>query len=293
MRVKRSLGLPYEAIEFCRRITQKHSQTFYLGSCLFPSGQREAVWAVYAACRLGDDIVDRDVDSGVSGELEFWWQNIESAYGLAPSEMPLVQALHWAVSTYPIPKSAFYELYLGLKMDLSIHRYKTLADLDLYCRRVAGVVGFMIAPIGGFDGGEETLNLALVLGQAMQLTNILRDVGEDLARGRIYLPEDMLEAYGVKPKDLLAREVTPAYRALIRSLAGLARTRYREGSMGLAKLHGRGRLAVAVAAKAYAGILDALEANECDNFSKRAYVPTSRKLSLVPQAWWELHQIRP
>ena len=105
-------------------------------------------------------------------------------------------ALSWAASQYALPEEAFYELYLGLQMDIRLDAqgeqgrspYREFADLELYCRRVAGVVGFMIAPICGYSGGEQTLAYALKLGQAMQLTNILRDVGEDLARGRVYLP---------------------------------------------------------------------------------------------------------
>ncbi|MFC4454865.1 phytoene/squalene synthase family protein [Deinococcus sonorensis] len=275
----------------CRELTRQHSKTFYFGSRFFPLQQRQAVWAVYAACRCGDDIVDEP--GGGAAALSQWWARVQSAlagrlaFGAAGPD-PVDVALGWAARHYPIPESAFRELYLGLRMDLEGHRYGTLSELELYCRRVAGVVGFMIAPICGYHGGEQTLQHAVRLGQAMQLTNILRDVGEDLGRGRIYLPADLMAEFGVTVQMLHAGQVTPEYRRLMQHLTQLARQWYAEGRAGLPCLHGSGRLAVAAAARAYEGILDALERNGYDNFSRRAQVSGPRKLLMLPQAWWEL-----
>lgn len=281
--------LPTSAIEKCRVLTQQHSKTFYFGSRFFPPSQREAVWAVYAACRTGDDIVDELALEEAQIQLERWWNEIERAY-LQDCNAPdaVVQALNWAVLGFDIPLEAFHELYLGLQMDLEGYAYQTIADLELYCRRVAGVVGWLVAPICGYSGGPETLERALIMGKAMQLTNILRDVGEDLERGRIYLPADKMAQFGVCVETLHQGHVTPEYRALMQDLIGLARQWYAEGSLGIPKLRGGGRLAVAVAARAYAGILDSLEANDYDNFSKRAYVSGRKKLILIPQVWWDL-----
>ena len=280
------------ALQHCRELTRAHSKTFYFGSRFFPPAQRKAVWAVYAACRRGDDIADEP--GGGADALEHWWASTRTALSVQgrlagqSQPHPVDTALSWAASQYPLPEGAFHELYLGLQMDLGGAEYRELADLELYCRRVAGVVGFMIAPICGYSGGEQTLDYALQLGQAMQLTNILRDVGEDLERGRVYLPADLMARCGVTRAVLEAGQVTPGYRELMRELSTLARGWYRQGRAGLPYLHGSGRLAVTAAARAYEGILDALEANDYDNFSRRAHVSGPRKLLMLPGAWWEV-----
>nr|RIX96729.1 phytoene/squalene synthase family protein [Deinococcus sp. RM] len=250
--------------------------------------QRRAVWAVYAACRDGDDTVDELDGHAAQLGLDLWWTRVQGAFAGLPSDHPIDLALAWAAREYPIPLSAFAELHEGLRMDLRGHKYRSMDDLILYCRRVAGVVGFMIAPVSGYSGGERTLHAALMLGQAMQLTNILRDVGEDLTRGRVYLPSDLLADFHVSRADLDRGVVTPEYRALMRHLSALAREWYAEGRQGIPCLHGSARLAVATAARAYEGILDDLARNDFDNFGRRARVSGPRKLLMLPQAWWEL-----
>ncbi|WP_278912250.1 phytoene/squalene synthase family protein [Deinococcus wulumuqiensis] len=284
-----------QAVRFCRDLTRHHSKTFYLGSRLFSPPERAAVWAVYAACRAGDDIVD-EAGSGDSGrELREWRGRIDAAFAGHPADDPISRALAWAVAHYPIPHSAFAELHEGLNMDLRGHEYRELDDLLLYCRRVAGVVGFMVAPISGYRGGAETLHYALQLGQAMQLTNVLRDVGEDLGRGRVYLPQSLLAEYGLSRAALercrQGEPLGPGYRALMRHLGDLAREGYAEGRAGIPRLEGRGPLAVLTAARAYEGILDDLERGGYDNFGRRAYVSGRRKLLMLPQAWWELRTL--
>lgn len=276
-------------------MTREHSKTFYLGSQLFAPQERAAVWAVYAACRSGDDIVDEGEGEDAQDALAAWWQAVEAAFaGEANGSGPLWPALAWAVERYPIPQSAFAELHEGLKMDLRGHVYRDMDDLLLYCRRVAGVVGFMIAPICGYRGGEATLEHALKLGQAMQLTNILRDVGEDLRRGRVYLPESLLREYGLGRADLeryqAGEPLGDNYRALMRHLTGLAREWYAAGRAGIPLLRGRGPLAALTAAHAYEGILDDLERAGFDNFSRRAHVSGRQKLLLLARACWQTRQ---
>ena len=283
------------AVQHCREVTRRHSKTFYLGSQLFSPPERAAVWAVYATCRAGDDIVDEAGTGDRRAELRAWWEDIGAAFAGHPTGSPTSTALAWAAAPYPMPQAAFAELREGLHMDLHGHEYHDLDDLTLYCRRVAGVVGFMVAPISGYDGGEDTLNYALRLGQAMQLTNVLRDVGEDLARGRVYLPQSLLAEYGLTHADLhrccAGEPPSPAYRALMRRLTALAREWYAEGRAGIPRLRGRGPLAVLTAARAYEGILDDLERAGHDNFSRRAYVSGRRKALILPQAWWELRSL--
>ncbi|PNY80102.1 phytoene/squalene synthase family protein [Deinococcus koreensis] len=269
-------------------MTRAHSKTFFLGSRFFPARQRQAVWAVYAACRCGDDIADESAGDHAQAALSDWWERTQRAFQGQPGRDPVDRALAWAVSTYAIPLSAFQELHEGLLMDVRGHTFEDMRDLSLYCRRVAGVVGFMIAPISGYQGGSGTLDHALKLGQAMQLTNILRDVGEDLERGRVYLPASLMARHGVSRQSLERGEVTPEYRALMQELSALAREWYAQGRAGIPMLHGSAKLAVATAARAYEGILDDLARNDFDNFGRRAYVSGPRKLLLLPQVWWEL-----
>jgi 15-cis-phytoene synthase len=282
---------PRDALEFCRRVTQHHSKTFYFGSRFFPAAQRDAVWAVYAACRIGDDTVDELEGKAAREALESWRARIEGAISGNPDGDSMARGLSWAASRFPIHYAPYHELYQGLEMDLERYQYETLEDLMLYCRRVAGVVGWMITPIAGFDGGDATLERALKLGMAMQVTNIMRDVGEDLERGRMYLPRELLDRHGVRDCDLSAGRVTPEYISLMRELDRIARGLYREGWRGLPRLHGPAQIAVAVAATAYEGILGALERNGFDNFTKRASVSGRRKLAMIPGAFLELRRI--
>ncbi|GAC1644329.1 MAG: phytoene/squalene synthase family protein [Herpetosiphon sp.] len=282
---------PRAGVDACREVIRQHANTFYFGSLFLDRARRAAVWAVYAACRIGDDVVDEGV-FGTAQErqagLEAWWQCIENAYAGRPAGEVVWEALAWAVQRYAIPIEAFEELHQGFLMDLNGSAFTCLADLELYCHRVAGVVGLMITPVCGFNGGEQTLAQALRLGQAMQLTNILRDVGEDVQMGRVYLPADMLTTYGLDRGFLLRGEVTPEYQKLMQALVKLARQWYGEGEAGIGQLHGPTRLAVGVAARAYKGILDVLERNQYDNFQHRAVVGGRRKLALIPGTLWQL-----
>jgi 15-cis-phytoene synthase len=282
---------PRDALEFCRRVTEQHSKTFYFGSRFFPAAQRDAVWAVYAACRIGDDTVDELEGKAARNALEEWRTRVESAIRGEPDGDPMARALAWAAERFPLQYDPYLELYQGLEMDLECYSFQTLEDLMLYCRRVAGVVGWMITPIAGYDGGEATLERALKLGMAMQITNILRDVGEDLERGRIYLPQELMDKHGVRQRDLLERRINDGYVALMRELDGIARDLYREGWRGLPRLRGPAQIAVAVAATAYEGILGAVERNGFDNFNKRASVSGRRKIAMIPSAFLELRRI--
>ncbi|WP_261664227.1 phytoene/squalene synthase family protein [Deinococcus sp. Marseille-Q6407] len=276
------------AQEVCRQMTRRHSQTFYLGSLFFPPVQRPAVWAVYAACREVDDLVD-EPGHDPAAAVEGWWQRMQGAFaGEAAPGDPVAQGLAWAAQRYPLDLNAFADLRAGMELDLQMdqqgRRYASLAELDHYCYCVGGVVGLMIAPISGYSGGPQTVQQALRLGQAMQMTNILRDVGEDWGRRRLYLPLDLLAQFGVTEQDIAAGRVTPQYRALMAHLSARARADYAYGRAGLPQLHGRGRWAVAVAAELYEGILDELEANDFDNLSRRAIVSRGRKLRLTARA---------
>jgi len=261
-------------------IIRRHSATFYYGSLLFRGEARKGAWAVYAACRIGDDAVD--ASPSPLANLSAWWAGIERAYAGVP-RADWEAALAWALQRWDIPKQAFADMKKGFQTDLGPVRLETLQDLYTYCYQVAGTVGLMIAPIGG--AGEAGREAAIRLGQAMQLTNCLRDVGEDLALGRVYLPAELMRKHGVSLEELRRGCVSPRYVALMRELAREARRLYREGLAGLKYLR-TGRGAVALAALQYQGILDKLELNGWDNLSRRASLSTYERVLLLPKAIW-------
>jgi phytoene synthase len=280
-----------DAIAYCTKMTRKHSSTFFLGSRLFSPQERKAVSVVYAVCRSGDDAVDEaHTQAQAFDQLRIWWEHIERAYsGTARHSEPLELALAWVLKHYDVPKHAFEELYLGLDSDLRSTVYETLDDLMLYCRRVAGVVGWLIAPIAGYKGGEETLEQALALGEAMQLTNILRDVGEDLERGRCYLPKILLDKHQISLNDLRSGKVCENYIALLEELAEITYGLYRKGWHGIPKLNGVSKTAVGVAALNYEGILTKLRQNRYNNLTQRAHLKTFERIALIPKAVYSVY----
>jgi phytoene synthase len=279
-----------QAIAACTEVTREHSSTFYLGSRLFSGERRAAVTVIYAVCRVGDDAVDEAADvADARARLGTWWAGVERAYAGHPDpRVPFEVGLAWVLERYPVPRAALEELYLGLESDLQPADVADVDELLLYCRRVAGVVGWLVAPVTGYRGGEETLSMALALGEAMQLTNVLRDVGEDLRRGRCYLPADRRLHHGIDLADLRAGVVHEGYVALLEELAAIAEARYRYGWCGIPRLHGVAAAGVAVAALSYQGIIGKLRRNHYDNLSRRAYLRTPERLVLIPRALWQL-----
>ena len=284
-----------QALKECSALTKRHSSTFFLGSVFFRGERRRAVSAVYATCRLGDDAVDAAPNEREGRErLAAWWSGVERAYDGRPDHgVAFELALAWALERFDLPKTAFEELHLGLATDLECVDLQTIDDLLLYCRRVAGVVGWLVAPIAGYRGGAPTLSYALALGQAMQLTNVLRDVGEDLRLGRCYLPADLRAKHGVTLEQLRSGSVTPEYVALIEELAALAQRLYREGWRGIPRLHGVAALGVAVAALNYEAILRKLRQNGYDNLNRRAFLRPVERIALIPRALLQLAGARP
>lgn len=262
------------------RVLRDRSATFYFGSLLFPREERKGVWAVYAACRLGDEAVDGP--GGGRKALEAWWQGVERAFRGTPLA-EWERGLAWALDRWPVPREAFAHMREGFILDLRPVRMQTEAELMRYCYQVGGTVGRMISPIAG--GGEEVEEKAILLGQAMQLTNILRDVGEDLARDRVYLPAELLEGFGVELAHLQSGRITPEYRRLMAYLEERARALYREGLKGLGGLR-VGKAAIALAALQYQAILDKLRLSGYDNLRRRAHLKPWERLGLIPRALW-------
>jgi phytoene synthase len=261
----------------CGEIARVHSKSFALSTRFLPYAKRRAVWAVYAFCRTADDIVDRDTDAGERlAAIDAWEAELRAAYTGRASN-PIFVAFADAAARYGVPIAAALDLLRGTRMDVSVNRYATYADLRDYCYLVASTVGVLVTPILGVLAAP-ALDDAVTLGHAMQLTNILRDVGEDAGMNRIYLPADEMERFGYTEDDLFAGRVDARFAALMGFQIERARRLYRQAEPGIARLAAESRYAVRLALHLYRGILDAIEANGYDVFTKRAYVPMQAKI---------------
>jgi len=271
------------AYAHCRRLTRRHGTTYYWATQLLPRHRRAHVYALYGFCRHADDIVDdlsaRPVPERAAA-LAALGQRLRCAFagGSAdPLTDPVVAAVARTVASYRIDPDCFERFLRSMTMDLTVARYETWEDLCGYMEGSAAVIGEMMLPI------LEPCDPAAVapardLGLAFQLTNFLRDVGEDLDRGRVYLPGADLERFGADPS---ARRVTPAWRDVMRFEIGRNRALYASATTGLALLPPWSARAIGTAQTLYARILDEIESNDYDVFSRRARVSTPRKLAVA------------
>ncbi len=277
-----------EAYRVCAAITRQNSSTFYLTSRLLPKEARRAARALYAFCRISDDIIDRAGTDRLQ-KLDDWRRR-SLVSGPNRGEMVPLAWSH-ARSTFGIPRRYAEQLLDGVAMDLTKIRYDDFTELAHYCYSVASTVGLMAMHIIGFDS-EQAVPYAIKLGIALQLTNILRDVGEDWKNGRLYLPQDELQAFGVGEKDIQAGRVDDRWRAFMHFQIDRVRTLFAESRPGIKMLDRRGRFAIAASAELYGAILNRIEANDYDVFNQRAYVSGSRKLLRLPGIWWRTHMSR-
>ena len=270
------------AYAYCAALTSTHSRTFFMATGLLPSEKRRAMRALYAFCRSSDDIVDH-AQGNAAGALAAWQRSV-----LAPEPPPgdLV-ALAWADTRlrYGIPQRYAEQLINGVGRDLRQQRYRTFEEVVMYAYGVASTVGLMSMHIIGF-AGEQAIPYAIKLGIALQLTNILRDVGEDWRSRRVYLPTDEMTAYGLTEADLDRGQVDDRWRAFLRFQIARNRRLYAEADPGIALLSGDGRFAVAAASKLYRAILDDIEAHDYDVFNRRAHVSAWNKVYRLPGIWW-------
>jgi 15-cis-phytoene synthase len=276
------------AYGYCTDMTRFHSRTFFLASGLLPPEKRQAVRALYAFCRVTDNIVDDNRNEELArAQLESWRAAVMSPH--PPAGMPV--ALAWAdtVRRYNIPRGYIEQLIDGVARDLNQKRYATFADLAEYAYGVASTVGLMAMHIIGFDG-DDAVPDAVKLGVALQLTNILRDVAEDWRNGRVYLPQDELAAFELCEADIHAGQVDDRWRAFMAFQIDRARTLYAESWAGIARLDDDGRFAIAAAADLYRAILEDIELHDYDVFTRRASVSKSGKLLRLPGIWWRAQQ---
>ncbi len=262
-------------------ITRAHAKTFYFASRFLGKERRNAAFAVYAVCRISDDAVDQPQPLDQHAMLARAAEGIARAYGTAELPPGVWRAFRATVRRYDIPQRYFDVLLSGMEMDLQQSRYANFAELHEYCYRVAGIVGLIMLKLFGQHSGKAPEH-AVALGIAMQLTNILRDIREDAARGRIYLPQDEMHAYGVTEADILAGRVTAPFRALLKCQIARARRFFAQGEAGIPLIADtRARLVTFAMRELYAAILDEIEALDYDVFAQRAYVSGARKLWLL------------
>ncbi|NET08812.1 MAG: phytoene synthase [Merismopedia sp. SIO2A8] len=291
-----------DAYEYCRQITAKYSKTFYLGTMLMPEEKRRAIWAIYVWCRRTDELVDGpDAANTTPDTLDQWEQNLETIFKGKPIEDPDV-ALVDTLERFPIDIQPFRDMIAGQRMDLYRSRYETFDDLNLYCYRVAGTVGLMSNAVMGIECSGHTApwhhqhplevpqKEAVALGIANQLTNILRDVGEDAHRGRIYLPLEDLDAFNYTEKDLMDGVIDERWKRLMQFQIKRARQFYTQSERGIRRLSRDARWPVWAALMLYRQILDEIERNQYNVFTRRAYVPKVRKVLTVGMArmWAEV-----
>jgi phytoene synthase len=211
--------------EYCRQKAARSGSSFYYSFLFLPPPRRRAITALYAFCREVDDVVDESNDPEVARAKLAWWRGeVRAAYEGAPQH-PVARALAPVVAEYGLPEPHFQSVIDGMAMDLERSRYATFGELEAYCHNVAGVVGLMSAEIFGYTD-PATRRYARDLGIAFQLTNIVRDVGEDARRGRVYLPQEDLARFGVPARAIVAREGGEGFRALMAHEVGRARDWY-------------------------------------------------------------------
>ena len=269
------------AYRYCAAITALHSRSFDLAMYLLPRPKRRAMRALYAFCRVTDDIVDSPLASAVP-TLAGWHEATIQAS--PPSGNPVAMAWADTRARFRIPIHLAEQLIDGVARDLRQNRYATFGDLVTYAYGVASTVGLMSMYIIGF-AGRETVPHMVKLGVALQITNILRDVGEDLHQGRIYLPADELASYDLTERDLFLGKVDSRWRSFMRFQIARNRRLYAEAWPGIALLDVDGRFAVAAAADFYRAILHDIERHDYDVFSRRAHVSAWGKLRRLPGIW--------
>ena len=286
------------AFEACRRETAEWAKTFYFGTLLLPYEKRRAIWAIYVWCRRTDELMDspeaqaRPVEE-LADRLNRWELKTRDLFkGHVHDELDAVMVD--TLERFPQSIQPYLDMIEGQRMDLTWTRYPRFDDLRLYCYRVAGTVGLMTQGVMGLDQAyssaprsdrPDTSDAAVALGIANQLTNILRDVGEDRGRGRIYLPLEDLEHFGYSEDDLMAGRINQAWKDLMAFQLSRARAWFDRSEAGVRWLSRDARWPVWTSLRLYRGILDVIERHDYDVFNKRAYVGKLNKFLDLPRSF--------
>lgn len=273
-----------EAQQYCQQRTAASRSSFTASFRFLEPHRRLAMTAFYAFCREVDDIVDETRNPHLARlKLDWWRGEVNALYGeqtTHPPSHPISIALAATLSDFNLPRELFLEIIDGMEMDLDQARYEDFKALHLYCYRVASVVGLITAEIFGYQD-RHTLKYAHDLGLAFQLTNIIRDVGEDARRGRIYLPMDELAQFQVSPDDLLARKVSDPLKRLMEFQIARAEQTYTQALAQLPLCDRKAQRPGLIMAAIYRALLDQIRQNGCQVLDRRASLSTSHKLWLI------------
>jgi phytoene synthase len=270
--------------ERCRELHRRHGRTYYLATRFLPAWKRRHVHALYGFARYADEIVDR-MDGTGAGEradaLAAWASTFTEGLGGAAVDDPILPAVLHTIEVFRLDRADFALFLRSMAMDLTVTCYTTYADLLDYMEGSAAVIGAMMLPVLGAADLSVAMEPARELGRAFQLTNFIRDVAEDLARGRVYLPAADLEAYGVTREALDRGTATEPIKRLIAFEVGRARAHYRAAAPGIAMLDRSSQVCIGAAYGLYQGILDEIEAADHDVFRRRAVVPRRRQIAVA------------
>jgi len=270
---------------YCQQKAAQSGSSFYRSFRFLPTARRRAITALYAFCREVDDVVDDATDVGVARTKLVWWRGqVAAIFGGVPQH-PVAQALQPVVAEFALNEAQLQAVIDGMAMDLEQQRYLDFAMLERYCDLVAGGVGLMSAEIFGYSN-PATRAYARDLGLAFQLTNIIRDVGEDACRGRIYLPQDELDRFGVSAADILGARHTPGFVALMRFQVARARAIYARALGALPAADRRAQRPGLIMAATYRALLRAIERNDFQVLDRRVTLSPLRKAWIAWTTSW-------
>ena len=267
-----------------REYTKHYAKSFYFSSFVLPKEKRNAAYAVYAFCRYADNITDVSMyesEEFLDNKIQYLINILDEVYKHAEDGSKYISDFTYTVKKYGIPKVYFSELIEGVATDIRKKKYYNYEELDVYCYKVASVVGLIMTKIFGYSD-DKALDYAIILGKAMQLTNIIRDVADDYSMGRIYLPKEELDSFKYTEADIKNKSVDERFRALMKFQINRARDYYTEAEKGISLLTNDGsRSTVKMMSKIYSGILTEIENSNYDIYSKRHYVSTFSKVMMT------------
>jgi phytoene synthase len=270
--------------DYCQQKAASSGSSFYYSFLFLPPERRRAITALYAFCREVDDVVDECQDPSIAAAKLSWWRMEVTRLYEGKPEHPVCQALQAVLPKFSLPQEQLLEIIDGMEMDLTQTRYLDFKGLSLYCYRVASVVGLLAAEIFGYTD-RKTQKYAHDLGMAFQLTNIIRDVGEDARRGRIYLPIEDLQQFDVKAADILNARYSDNFRRLMEFQIARAEQYYEQAFANLPAMDRRAQRPGLVMAAIYRALLDEIRRDGCQVLSQRTSLTPLRKLWLAVKTW--------
>lgn len=285
-----------EAYTHCRHITKKHAKTFYMATRFLPNDKQRGIFAIYGLCRYLDDLVDEAEDlihdkkitvDQIDEKLEMFKRRLIDVYDGKIVDDPILSAFSDTLKKYHISMDLPFLLMDGVKTDLVKDRFESFEEVYDYSYKVASVVGLMTSEVFGYSD-DDALTYAVDLGIAMQLTNILRDIGEDLDRDRIYIPQEDLRRFNITEEELFSKKLDDKFKEMLKYQIERARKYYNRSDKGIAMLNADSRLPVCMARHNYSRILNKIEENNYNVLDTRAYLNYTEKLSILPKIFIDM-----